>query len=166
NFNKETPSSLPAQAGFAVPTRHSAGSPVKESPLTSRKGLNLTEFGKLKWHYHPTDKSRPPYVMLVPLQEIISEAVDVGVASKKVQGIYEDMIIKLGNEFDILMKVKINEVEKVAGERVAEALRKVRIGDIVIQPGYDGEFGVVKIWSSDVDTVKKKVNIVDQKTLF
>ncbi|MEA3355581.1 MAG: endonuclease Q family protein, partial [Patescibacteria group bacterium] len=41
NFNKETPSSLPAQAGFAVPTRHSAGSPVKESPLTSRKGLNL-----------------------------------------------------------------------------------------------------------------------------
>ncbi|MEA3355701.1 MAG: hypothetical protein U9Q63_04445, partial [Patescibacteria group bacterium] len=35
NFNKETPSSLPAQAGFAVPTRHSAGSLVKESPLTS-----------------------------------------------------------------------------------------------------------------------------------
>ncbi|MEA3355215.1 MAG: hypothetical protein U9Q63_01885 [Patescibacteria group bacterium] len=33
SFNKETPSS------FAVPTRHSAGSPVKESPLTSRTDL-------------------------------------------------------------------------------------------------------------------------------
>ncbi|MEA3354937.1 MAG: hydroxymethylglutaryl-CoA reductase [Patescibacteria group bacterium] len=44
NFNKETPSSLPAQAGFAVPTRHSAGSPVKESPL--RKGFNLTDLNE------------------------------------------------------------------------------------------------------------------------
>jgi len=99
-----------------------------------------------KWYYHPDDKGRPPYIMLVPLQEIISEAVGVGVASKKVQGIYEEMIAKLGNEFNILMKVKISEVKKIAGERVAEALKKVRIGDMVVEPGYDGEFGVVKIW--------------------
>ncbi|MEA3354948.1 MAG: PH domain-containing protein [Patescibacteria group bacterium] len=46
SFNKETPSSLPAQAGFAVPTRHSAPDliGIKESPL--RKGFNLKKLKK------------------------------------------------------------------------------------------------------------------------
>ena len=37
-------------------------------------------------------------------------------------------------------------IEKIAGSRIASAIEKVRSGDIVIDPGYDGVFGVVKIW--------------------
>ena len=34
----------------------------------------------------------------------------------------------------------------MAGERIAEGIDKVRRGDLVIDPGYDGVFGVVKLW--------------------
>ena len=35
----------------------------------------------------------------------------------------------------------------MAGDKIAEGVKKVRKGDIVINPGYDGEYGVVKIWN-------------------
>jgi len=116
-------------------------------------------------YYHPEDKLRPPYVMMVPLQEIISEAVGVGVNSKRVQEAYEQLVASLGSELDVLMKVKIEEIAKSAGERVAEAMDKVRKGEIVIKPGYDGVFGEVKIWekAGEKEKVKGKT---EQQTLF
>jgi len=116
-------------------------------------------------YYHPEDKLRPPYVMLVPLQEIISEAVGVGVNSKRVQEAYEQLVASLGSELDVLMKVKIEEIAKVGGERVAEAMDKVRRGKIVIKPGYDGVFGEVKIWekAGEEEEVRGKT---EQQTLF
>ena len=97
-------------------------------------------------YYHWQDNSRPPYVMLVPLAEIIAEAFNTGTASKKVEELYEIMVQNLGSELDILLKVKAEAIEKIGGSKVAEGIRLVRSGKIVVQPGYDGEFGVVKIW--------------------
>ncbi|MCX6816423.1 MAG: endonuclease Q family protein [Candidatus Beckwithbacteria bacterium] len=99
-------------------------------------------------YYHPTDKSRPPYVMLVPLGEILAESLGTNTASKRVDEMYEKMISVLGNELDILLKKDLQEISKIAGEKVAEGVAKVRSGKIVINPGYDGVFGVVKIWGS------------------
>ena len=84
--------------------------------------------------------------MLVPLAEIIAEAFNTGTASKKVEELYEIMVQNLGSELDILLKVKAEAIEKIGGSKVAEGIRLVRSGKIVVQPGYDGEFGVVKIW--------------------
>lgn len=55
------------------------------------------------------------------------------------------MTESLGSEFDILLKISIDEISKAAGEDLANAILKVRNGNIFISPGYDGEFGVVKI---------------------
>ena len=90
--------------------------------------------------------NRPAFVMLVPLQEIISESVGSPVASPKVQGPYGVLTDALGGEFSVLLKASIDEITKIAGERVAQGIDKVRRGDIVIEPGYDGVFGVVKLW--------------------
>ena len=46
----------------------------------------------------------------------------------------------------MLLSVGLGDITAVAGERVAVGIDKVRKGDIVIDPGYDGVFGVVKIW--------------------
>lgn len=89
---------------------------------------------------------RPPFVMLVPLQEIIAEAIRSPVSSVKVQPIYERLVDSLGGEFSVLLKSSVSSISRIAGERIAEAVDKVRKGDIVIEPGYDGVFGVVKIW--------------------
>jgi uncharacterized protein (TIGR00375 family) len=108
--------------------------------------------------------NRPPYVMIVPLMEIIAESLSMGVGSQKVTGLYEQLINSLGNEFHILLKSKIEEIEKVVGPRIAEGIKKVRSGDIVIGPGYDGVFGDVSIWKEgEMGQIDDQV---DQETLF
>jgi len=47
------------------------------------------------------------------------------------------------------LKTSLKEMAKIGEERLAEAMDKVRKGDIFIDPGYDGVFGTVKIWSFD-----------------
>lgn len=46
----------------------------------------------------------------------------------------------------MLLKAIHGDIAGIAGERVAVGVDKVRNGDIVIDPGYDGVFGVVKLW--------------------
>ena len=92
---------------------------------------------------------RPPFVMLVPLAEIIAESLGAPVASIKVQTTYSRLIEALGGEFTVLLAAQTREIAKLAGERVAVGIDKVRRGEIVIDPGYDGVFGVVKIWRGE-----------------
>lgn len=109
-----------------------------------------------------TDK--PPFVMSVPLQEILAESLKAAVTSQSVQNEYIKIIDGLGGEFNVLLKASDAEIEKISGSRVAEGIIKVRNGDINIDPGYDGIFGVVKIWG------EKKEEIItdpkDQLSLF
>lgn len=111
---------------------------------------------------------RPPFAMLVPLAEIISEAVHSSVASQKVQIPYFKLIEALGSEFTVLLHATHEEIARViggiAGEKIAVGVDKVRTGDIVIDPGYDGVFGVVKLWKEGeeqklVDTSREQLSI-------
>ncbi len=107
---------------------------------------------------------RPPFVMLVPLQEIISECLGSPVASPKVQTPYRVLTDALGGEFSVLLKAGHADIAKIAGERVAAGVDKVRAGDIVIDPGYDGVFGVVKLWREGeqkplIDASKEQLSI-------
>ena len=107
---------------------------------------------------------RPPYAMLVPLLEILSEALSVGVTSQKVSIAYEQLVHSLGDEFKVLLKTKLSDIERVGDSRVAEGVGKVRSGDIVIKPGYDGVFGEVNIWKEGEDVQGESQ--ADQETLF
>ena len=107
---------------------------------------------------------RRPFVMLVPLAEIISECIGSPVASPKVQIPYRQLTDVLGGEFSVLLFASHEEIAHVAGERVAAGIDKVRSGDIVIDPGYDGVFGVVKLWREGeekplVDATKEQLSI-------
>ena len=102
----------------------------------------------LRWIIDPK-RIRPPYVKLVPLNEIIAEAIGNLVGSNKVKQIYEDLVEAFGSEFEVLLKSEIAEIEKKVGPDIALAVNKVRKGDIVIRPGFDGEYGVVKINLND-----------------
>ncbi len=87
-----------------------------------------------------------PFISLIPLQEIISEATGVGVNSKKVQQLYMKMIMELGPEFYILNDVPVDEIERSAGTEIAEGIRRMREGRVNIRPGFDGEFGKIKLF--------------------
>ncbi|MBI4034937.1 MAG: DNA helicase UvrD [Candidatus Chisholmbacteria bacterium] len=101
------------------------------------------------FNYHPTDETRPGYVMMVPLLEILAEVYQVQVGGKRVEEEYVRLTDMLEGEMNVLLKVSIDQLKSAGGERLAEAIDRVRQQEIVIEPGYDGEFGKVKIWSLD-----------------
>ena len=91
-----------------------------------------------------------PFKSIVPLQEIIAEALGVkSTASKKVQAMYEQMVGDLGTEFAILLDSAFCDIEHASNPAVAEAINRMRNGRLKIRPGYDGIFGEVKIFSTD-----------------
>ena len=92
------------------------------------------------------DNGRPPFKMMVPLQQIISEALQRGVNTKTVQRSWESLVNWFGTEMAILMEASPEDIASVAGERVADGVARVRRGDIAIVPGYDGEYGKVSVW--------------------
>lgn len=89
---------------------------------------------------------RVPYKSIVPLDEIIAETFGVGTTSKKVKAEYEKLIKNLGGELKIMMDLNEAEIKKIASPMVAEGIMKVRAGEVGIEPGFDGEYGKIKIF--------------------
>jgi len=86
-----------------------------------------------------------PAKHIVPLVEILSEAIGFGTASKRVQNEYQRVITEGGNEFFILLDMSEADLLSLAGERVSGAIMKMRRGELNITPGFDGEFGKINI---------------------
>ena len=96
----------------------------------------------------------PPARRLVPLEEIIAEVLGVNANSVKVKREY----LRLTNEareFEILLDLSEEDLVNLAGERTAEAIMKVRRGDISITPGFDGEFGKIRIFGKAPEPTPK-----------
>ena len=102
-----------------------------------------------------------PYKNLVQLDEIIAESFGVGTASKRVQTAYHELLGRIGSEFSILIDASDSDLKSAAPPEVFEGIRRVREGKLHIEPGYDGEYGIVKIF-----TAGERKSITTQKTLF
>ncbi|HBK68020.1 MAG TPA: hypothetical protein DEB05_06805 [Firmicutes bacterium] len=89
-----------------------------------------------------------PCERLVPLTRIIAEAEGVGENTKKVRELYNGLLEKLGPELKIIREMPLCELEKAAGALITEGIRRVRQGLLTINPGFDGEYGEVKIFSA------------------
>ncbi|CAN5123637.1 endonuclease Q family protein [soil metagenome] len=129
----------PFTEGVFVRLSHLAGKESLDSAI-----VKPNEQG-LYWFTDP-QKIHPPYVKLVPLLEIIAESMGSTVMSQKVKLNYHKAIKMLGPELDILLKVSAGSIAQAVGEKIAEGVVKVRKGEIIIEPGYDGEYGKVKLW--------------------
>lgn len=94
----------------------------------------------------PRPKNAVPFKSLVPLEEVIGNALGVGRTSKKVFASYAKLLGQVGPEFDVLLDASLKDIELASSERIAEAVARMRAGNLVITPGYDGVFGTVKIF--------------------
>ncbi len=91
-------------------------------------------------------ENAPDFHSIIPLQEIIAEALKVGVNSKAVEKEYFNLIEKLGNEFQILLDCDTKDIENAGDAKLSEAVLRMRQGKIHIQPGFDGKYGKIKIF--------------------
>lgn len=87
-----------------------------------------------------------PFKKLVPLKEVIAESLGCGEGTKKVSIKYDEMISLFHDEFNILLNVSLGNLSSVS-ERIAEGISRMRSGNLSIIPGYDGEFGVVSVFT-------------------
>ncbi|MDR2304611.1 MAG: UvrD-helicase domain-containing protein [Treponema sp.] len=105
--------------------------------------------------------NRRPYHSLIPLREMLGELFETGPASKRVDAAYSYFIEKAGSEFAILMDMSPAEIEAfrcpgLSGELLAHAVQRMRSGEVFINPGYDGEYGTVRVFPPK--TGRKKSN--------
>lgn len=85
------------------------------------------------------------YESLVPLPEVIAASTDKSPTSVKVQRQYEAMLKELGSEFSILRDIPVEAIRSCAGPCVEEGIKRLRQGKVQRIPGYDGEYGRIKI---------------------
>jgi uncharacterized protein (TIGR00375 family) len=104
-----------------------------------------------------------PFKNLIPLEEIIAETFDVGVGSKKVQELYEKMLAHQ-TEFEILLDLPKDEIEKLGNSAVAESIMRVREGKVEWDAGYDGVFGKMHMY--DDKERKQVLKKSEQVSLF
>jgi len=105
------------------------------------------------------EKKRLPYVSLVPLMEILSEIYH---SPTRVLQEYEKITNQF-SEFEFLLRLSYEMIREISGEKVEEAVRRVRNRQVRVEPGYDGVFGIVKIFFEKNEAEKDK-NTDNQST--
>ncbi len=88
----------------------------------------------------------PGFTSIIPLPEIIAESLDCGVNTKKVSALYGPLLEQLGNEFHILLEAPLDDIERASTPLIREGIARMRAGTVDISPGFDGEFGKVRIF--------------------
>jgi len=82
---------------------------------------------------------------VVPLAEILSQALGVGEATKTVAHAYASAIERFGTEFSILLDRSLGELKEGLPAKVVKGIARARAGDLRISPGYDGVYGSIGI---------------------
>ena len=97
------------------------------------------------------DEAPPPSTAgdvtnLVPLPEVLSELVGSGPTSQKVGRNYERLLAALGDELSILGELPLEDIERAESSLLAEAIARLRAGKVICDAGYDGEYGVIRLF--------------------
>ena len=83
---------------------------------------------------------------LVPLPEILAELAGTGTGSRAVAALHAKAVGAFGSEYALLLDAPIEEIEMSLGKAAGEAVRRMRAGKVDPRPGYDGEFGVIRLF--------------------
>lgn len=133
--------------------------PVCKKPLTVGVMSRVEELADRPLGFKPAGAA--PFKKLVELDKIIAEAFDIkSRRAAKVQIEYNKLIKRGGNELNILLNFSLKELEKMAEAAIVEGIKRVREGRLIVKPGFDGQYGEIKIFSE----LEKKKN--RQKSLF
>ena len=96
---------------------------------------------------------RPPgaagFTNLIQLPYIMGEILATGPKSKRVTGEVGRLVAALGPELGILRDVPLDDVRRVGGSLLGEAIARLRRGEVIRDAGYDGEYGTIRLFQPD-----------------
>ncbi|MBN2120247.1 MAG: DNA helicase UvrD [Candidatus Omnitrophica bacterium] len=136
---------------------HKGLCPSCKKPLTRGVLGRVDELADREEGFIP--KKAIPFKSLVSLDEIIAEARGVGKNTKQVEEAYMNLISGFGSEFEILVNLPEKELVSGMPERIAEGIRRVRNRQLNILPGFDGEYGTIKIFSEEEKKGKEQLTL-------
>lgn len=95
-----------------------------------------------------TPALKRPFISLIPLPEVLAELLSCGPATKRVMGVYHRLLNDLGPELHILMEAPIPAIRDKGGPILAEAINRMRTGQVIREGGYDGQFGTIRLFDA------------------
>lgn len=124
---------------------HKGLCPVCNKPLVVGVENRLEELAVRSEGYKPDHAKRVEYI--IPLAEIIAELTNTkSTSSKTVLSQYHEVLERLGDEFSVLRNVPVEAIEAAGFPLLGIAIDRLRKGEVVREPGYDGVFGTIKVF--------------------
>ena len=123
---------------------HAGACPKCGKPLTIGVLHRVAELADRPEGYRPAGTSAS--ANLVSLPEIIGEIYGTGRQSKRVTMEVDRLVAALGPELHILRDAGTADIRRAAGGLVAEAIDRLRRGEVIKEAGYDGEYGVIRLF--------------------
>ncbi|MBU2488288.1 MAG: UvrD-helicase domain-containing protein [Proteobacteria bacterium] len=113
-------------------------------PLTVGVLYRVHELAKREHGNRPA--GAPPFHSLIPLADLLAGALGRGPATKGVTAAYEEALERFGPERAVLMDLPVESLREFRVPLLAEAVDRMRRGEVCLAGGYDGEFGTVRIF--------------------
>src|SRR5215471_14673113 len=128
----------------AESVRHAGICPKCGKPLTIGVMNRVAELADRPEGFRPPGAATS--ANMVSLPEIIGEVLGSGRQSKRVTMEVDRLIAALGPELHILCDADTADIGRIAGSLVAEAITRLRNGEVIKEAGYDGEYGVIRLF--------------------
>jgi len=97
--------------------------------------------------FRPEDAK--PFTSLVPLVELLGEIFGVGASSGRVRKAYDKLLACAGSELGVLTAWPVEDAERAGPPLLGEALRRMRAGEVKRVAGFDGEYGIVRVFDEE-----------------
>jgi DNA helicase II / ATP-dependent DNA helicase PcrA len=123
--------------------------PVCGSPITIGVLHRVEQLADRDEEAAPSPPTGGQVSNLVPLPEVLGELAASGPSSKTVERSYNKVIAALGSELSILQTVPLEDIARADSSLLAEAIARLRAGHVVRDAGYDGEYGVIRLFADD-----------------
>jgi DNA helicase-2/ATP-dependent DNA helicase PcrA len=124
---------------------HERSCPECGKPLTIGVLHRVAELADRPAGYRPP--GAPGFTNLVQLPQIVGEILTTGPKSKKVVAEVGRLVAALGPELGILTEVAVDDLRRAGGTLLAEAVGRLRRGEVRREAGYDGEYGVIALFA-------------------